>query len=333
MRLSAIGDVLHGLPVLNALRNALPKAFLAWVVEGRAAQLLRGHRALDELIEVPRGWLKSPRAVLDLRRKLRLTALRRRDRSARTEQKRDRRTALGAPRRIGFDGVDGREISRWLNNERVEATRTHVIDRNLELLGRLGISHPAVRFDLADTAATASAVDKMLESLRPRESFAVINPGAGWNSKLWPAARYGAVARHLGQVARLEVSGRVGRRSGARLGRRNRRRLGRSRFTRAIRPACRNWRRWCGGQCCSSAPTRARCIWRPRWARLASACSALRRENATARTARCTSRCKRFGCLAPARSGERPAEMRWPPSRSTTCAPRATGFSIACRLS
>ncbi len=62
VRLSAIGDVLHGLPVLCAPRDALPKAHLAWVVEGRAAELLAGHQALDELIVVPRRWLKSPRA-------------------------------------------------------------------------------------------------------------------------------------------------------------------------------------------------------------------------------------------------------------------------------
>lgn len=204
VRLSAIGDVLHGLPVLNALRDALPKAFLGWVVEGRAAQLLRGHKALDELIELPRGWLKSPRAVWDLRRKLRalrfdvaidLQGLSKSAIAARLS---------GAPRRIGFDGVDGREISPWLNNERVAATQTHVIDRNLELLGRLGISQPAVRFDLTDTTATTAAVDTMLQSLRPREHFAVINPGAGWNSKLWPAPRYAAVTRYLGQARGLK---------------------------------------------------------------------------------------------------------------------------------
>jgi heptosyltransferase I len=203
VRLSAIGDVLHGMPVLNALRVALPEAFLAWVVEGRAAQLLRGHKALDELVEVPRGWLKSPRAVLELRRRLRglgfdvaidLQGLSKSAIAARLS---------AAPRRIGFDGVDGREISRWLNNERVAATRTHVVDRNLELLGRLGISHPAVCFDLVDATPTSAAVDKMLLALLPGENFAVINPGAGWPSKLWPAERYGAVARHLGQARGL----------------------------------------------------------------------------------------------------------------------------------
>jgi ADP-heptose:LPS heptosyltransferase len=70
-RLSAIGDVLHGLPVLCALREAFPQAFIGWVVEGVSAQLLRNHPALDELIAVPRKWLKSPNTVLNLRRQLR----------------------------------------------------------------------------------------------------------------------------------------------------------------------------------------------------------------------------------------------------------------------
>ena len=70
VRLSAVGDVVHGVPVLNALRDAFPQV-LAWVVEPRAATLLRGHKSLDELIVVPHGWLKSPAAVWRLRRRLR----------------------------------------------------------------------------------------------------------------------------------------------------------------------------------------------------------------------------------------------------------------------
>src|SRR3954452_9579637 len=71
VRLNAIGDVLHGLPVLVALREALPEAYLAWVVEGRTSELLRNCPALDGVISVPRGWLKKPRAVWNLRRRLR----------------------------------------------------------------------------------------------------------------------------------------------------------------------------------------------------------------------------------------------------------------------
>ena len=70
VRLSAIGDVIHGVPVLCALRAALPESFLGWVVEGRSGSLLEGHPALDALVRVPRGWLKSPREVWRLRRQL-----------------------------------------------------------------------------------------------------------------------------------------------------------------------------------------------------------------------------------------------------------------------
>ena len=70
VRLSAIGDVIHGLPVLNALRGRFPQAMLAWVVEEPAAELLRGHQALDELITVPKGWLTKPKQVRALRGKV-----------------------------------------------------------------------------------------------------------------------------------------------------------------------------------------------------------------------------------------------------------------------
>jgi heptosyltransferase I len=55
VRLSAVGDAVHGLPVLCALRDSFPRARLTWVVEERAAAVVRGHAALDRLITVPRG--------------------------------------------------------------------------------------------------------------------------------------------------------------------------------------------------------------------------------------------------------------------------------------
>jgi len=198
VRLSAIGDVLHGLPVLNALRDARPRAFIAWVVEGAAGQLLRDHKALDELFVVPRKWLTSPRAVADLRRRLRALRF---DISVDLQGLTKSAVAArfsGARQRIGFDGRDGRELSRWLNNVRVQPTRTHVVDRNLELLAPLGITDAVPRFDLDDAPADAQAAREILATRRLGERFAVINPGAGWPSKLWPAERFAGVARYLG---------------------------------------------------------------------------------------------------------------------------------------
>ena len=203
VRLSSIGDVMHTLPTLCALRNALPKAFIGWVVEGGSAQLLTHHKAIDEVIRVPRKWLKSPRTVLALRSKLRSlrfdVAI---DIQGLTKSAVAARLS-GARRRIGIDGPDGRELSRWLNNELVRPTTTHIIDRNLELLKPLGIERPAVRFGLDVLPAEAASADKMLADVELSNRFVMLNPGAGWPSKLWPPARFAAVARYLGEYHAL----------------------------------------------------------------------------------------------------------------------------------
>jgi lipopolysaccharide heptosyltransferase I len=200
VRTSAIGDVLHGLPVLCALRNRWPQAHLSWVVETRAAELLRGHAALDELVVVPRGWLRSPQAVFALRRQLRRlspeVAL---DLQGLTKSAVAARLS-GASRRIGFSAPDARELSRWFYTEQVRSQATHVVDRCLELLRPLGIDRPAVRFDLPTNQAAVGAARRWQEQLRLGRRFATLNPGAGWPSKLWPAERYAAVAQHVGQV-------------------------------------------------------------------------------------------------------------------------------------
>ena len=205
VRLSAIGDVVHGLPVLNALRDAVPQAHLAWLVEGRAVDLLRGHRALDELIVVPRRWLKSPGEVWKLWRRLRASRF-----DVTIDLQGLSKSAIaarlsGARRRLGFDGADGREISRWFNNELILPTAEHVIDRNLEMLGSLVNGPRVVRFDLPESPADAAFACQVRSELGLTGAYSVINPGAGWPSKLWPPDRFAAVARHLGQARSLST--------------------------------------------------------------------------------------------------------------------------------
>ena len=180
------------------LRERFPQAFLAWAVEERAAALLRGHETLDELILLPRHWLKSPGGVWRLRRKLKGLRF-----DATIDVQSLTKSALlaglsGARQRIGFGNPGGRELSKWFNNRRVDPKSTHVVDRYLELLRPLGIESPAVRFQVPEH-------DEDRARLR-RRRFAKSGwkaalrssiPGAGWPSKLWPSDRYAAVARHL----------------------------------------------------------------------------------------------------------------------------------------
>lgn len=204
VRLSAMGDLIHGVPVLNALREAMPDAFLGWVAEGRNADLLEGHPALDRLIRVPRRWLKSPRAVVALRRELR---------SLRFDITLDLQSLTksavaawlsGARRRIGFGGCLGREFSRLLNNELFHSSAHHVVDRYLSILEAVAIVDPAVRWNFPERVADGQFADSFLRNQNLLASrFAILNPGAGWASKRWPAQRYGELARHLAQEHQL----------------------------------------------------------------------------------------------------------------------------------
>jgi len=198
VRLSAIGDVIHTIPLLNALRDSLPKASLSWVVQKPASILLEGHPSLDELIETHRGFLKSPREVRRLRRRLR-------------EQRYDvvidaqglTKSALlgwlsGAPRRIGYGGEWGRELSRWFYSERVHTDAPHAVDRMLQLLSPLGIESPRVRFSIPESPADRMWVETAVREAELDGGFAVVHPGAGWPSKRWPLERFAAVTRYLG---------------------------------------------------------------------------------------------------------------------------------------
>ncbi len=198
VRLSALGDVIHGLPVACALREAMPQATIGWVVEGRNADLIDDHPAIDHIIRAPRGWLKSPSAVFELRRRLRALKF-----DVTVDLQCLTKSAIaawlsGAKRRIGKAGVHGRELSKWFHNELVAVEGEHVIDHYLETLQPLGIVSPRVRFDLPEREADCAMAEQLMRSHRmvPRR-FAVLNPGAGWNSKLWPADHYGEVARRL----------------------------------------------------------------------------------------------------------------------------------------
>jgi heptosyltransferase-1 len=206
VRLSSVGDVVHGLPVLCALRDALPRAFIAWAVEERGARLLEGHEALDRMIVLPHRciedvWLHPFRDPPILRRFFAELRSLRFDLSVDIQGL--TKSALtawlsGAPRRIGFAPPDGRQQSPWLNNLLVCAGRDHIVDRNLELLHPLGIVAPSVAFRLPPYAAEQARMDDFLAGRGLAHGhFALLSPGCGQEVKRWPPERFAAVAGEL----------------------------------------------------------------------------------------------------------------------------------------
>ncbi len=198
-RLSAIGDCILTMPLACALRDHFPNAEITWVVQGPAASLLEGHSGIDRVLRISKQQLRSPAGLWSLRKLLRTfqfdVAL---DPQGLTKSS-FMAWLSGTRRRIGFRPPVGREVSSWLNNELVESQSQHVVERYLELLRPLGVATSQVRFDVPRSPAAEQAMQPFLSQPEVRNGFAVINPGAGWDSKLWPTERYVTLAERLGR--------------------------------------------------------------------------------------------------------------------------------------
>ncbi len=215
LRTSALGDVVHCLPVLAALRRHLPEARLGWVIESAFAPLLAGHPGLDALIEVRlRAWRRRPFAASTGREVARLL---RSLRAFRADVVLDlmgnhKAGILGAAtlarRRIGLGRRQRREPSSviWVT-ETVEARGGHAVERALAVLERLGLPDEPPDFGGDRLFAGALAPEPEPGEETARQAFCLIHPGAAWGNKVYPPERWGAVARGL--AARLGVRVRI----------------------------------------------------------------------------------------------------------------------------
>jgi heptosyltransferase I len=219
VKLSALGDVVHALPVAATLRAARPEARLVWIVERREAAVLRGHPALDEVIVADtRGWrrARTPSAVRAALADL--SALRRRLAGCRFDVALDLQglmksglitAACRAPLRVGFDTSWGREPlhALFLNRRVAPPAGRHVVEQYLALLAPLGIEQHRLRFPLPATPAVEARMEEWLASagLKPHRRLVVLNPGAGRADKRWPVPHFIALARKLAHDAAAHV--------------------------------------------------------------------------------------------------------------------------------
>ena len=199
VKLSAIGDVIHGIPAAVALKRSFPDSIIGWAVEGRSADILTGHTAIDHLIRLPRGWLKSFKHVAHLRRQLKtfnadvvvdLQGL----------LKSSVVTMLsGSRRRIGHARPESRECA-WLSyTDPITSDSEHVVERNLDLLQPLGIAKDTIEFDMPNWPVSQRRTENWLAQLQFSVPPIIINPGAGWKSKRWPPERFAALAKAFWQ--------------------------------------------------------------------------------------------------------------------------------------
>jgi len=220
VKLSALGDVVHALPVARALRRHFPDAALTWIVEAREQALLQGPPDLDRVIAVDtRRWRRliwRPAGARQVWGKL--GRLRARVRGGRFDVALDLQglaksgllTAFTrAPIRVGFARSHSRELNWLFTNHHVTppASAAHVVEQYLSLLAALGVPAAAPEFHLpAQRAAEARMGDFLAEQgIKSGDRVVALNPGAGRADKRWPVAHFRALAERLGPEADARV--------------------------------------------------------------------------------------------------------------------------------
>jgi lipopolysaccharide heptosyltransferase I len=205
VRLSALGDIVHALPVLAAINKALPDASVDWLVEENYAPILSITRGLRRRI-IGRarqtfetadtvsfgGALGYVQAVSYLRAQKYDCAL---DLQGLLKSAGWARSS-GAARVIGFDKASLREAqaATFYSETVTPPAGVHVIQKNLSMLGTLGITTTDVLMPLHPEA---SAETLAVIHQAGNKQYVVLNPGAAWPNKCWPPERFAALAAAL----------------------------------------------------------------------------------------------------------------------------------------
>ena len=218
VRLGSMGDIIHALPAATLLRRAFPAATLGWVVEERWAELLcapgtalagpsvPGRPLVDAVHLVNTlGWRS---ALLSDETWKEMFSVWREVRAAGYELAVDFqgtvRTAVMA-RAAGAETCAGFESPREhaagvFYTHTVEAAGRHVVEQNLSLAAAIAgmpAEIPEIEFPVDPVAEETCERRLRLHGVR---QFAILNPGAGWEGKQWPAEHYGEVARGLSRM-------------------------------------------------------------------------------------------------------------------------------------
>lgn len=212
-----MGDVIHTLPAAQALRDAFPESMIGWVIEERWAELLcapgtprRGPKSaqrplVDWVHPVSMGgWRKSMFTIPTLQE---IATIWSDVHAARYDGAVDLQGAIRSAvlarwsgARVIYGAAEPRESpASLLYTRRVITRGAHVIEQNLSIVEAVAQKKMKAPYpEFPHDVAAEGRIDRRLAESGSGE-LAILNPGAGWGAKRWPAERYGQVARALAE--------------------------------------------------------------------------------------------------------------------------------------
>jgi lipopolysaccharide heptosyltransferase I len=208
VRLGALGDIVHALPLAAALRSTWPDARIDWLVDVKHRAILDHVGGLTTIVPVDTRRMAGGTGVVPVVRRLR---------AARYDVAIDAQGLLksallaylaGAARVVGLDRRQLREpLAGWAYDATAVPAGPHVVDNALALAQAVGATPGSARRSVGEGGPPQFALEPPQSDVVARvrgvlglgagQPFALINPGAAWPNKRWPPDRFGAVARHL----------------------------------------------------------------------------------------------------------------------------------------
>lgn len=213
VKLSAIGDVVHTLPAVAALRHTYPNSQIIWIAERAAANILLGNTTINELIIIDtKYWRKNfwkPKVWKEINQIIKKLL------SYKIDVAFDFQGLLksglisllsGSKKRLGFSNNGLREkASRFFLSHQIDVDdKNHVIEKNLQLVASQGVKiNSPYEFPIYISDKDQEYINNLLKT-HNLSQFAIINPGGGWPTKIWSPKYFGELSDWLWENYKLE---------------------------------------------------------------------------------------------------------------------------------
>jgi len=200
LRLSAIGDACHVVPIVRTLQQAWPATQLSWIIGKAEARLMHLIEGVEFITVDKRSSLGAVRALRAQLRARRFDVLLHMQLSLRASLLAQ---SVSAPLKLGFDRRRARELQWLFTNARIAPrTREHVLDSFFGFLAALGINERLLRWDLPLPPAARAYAERLIPDTRPT---LIISPCSSHGLRNWRAERYAALAEHAAEHHGMRV--------------------------------------------------------------------------------------------------------------------------------
>jgi heptosyltransferase I len=201
LRLSAIGDTCHVVPIIRTLQHVWPTTQLTWIIGKTEARLMKLVEGVELIIVDKRAGLSGLRNLREQLRGRQFDVLLHMQLALRASVM---ARTVSAPIKVGFDRARAREMQWLFTNEQITArTREHVLDSFFGFLVSLGIQERILRWDIPLPADAVSYAETLIpDSSQPT---LVVSPCSSHALRNWPAHRYAAVVDYASREHGMRV--------------------------------------------------------------------------------------------------------------------------------